>query len=557
MLSHLSIENIAVIERAEIGFSGGFHVLTGETGAGKSILIDAICAVLGERTSRELIRTGCESATVSAEFTDLPASVSEILSGFGLPGDEDVLILQRILHSSGKSVCRINGRPVTAAMLREIGDQLLNIHGQHDSQALLQPERHGGYLDLLADNGPQYGAYREIYDEIKSVIRELRRIQMDETEQARKTELLTHQIEELETAKIQSGERAVLNARRLQIQNAERIALALEQTREALGGSEEIPGAGALLESAAEALSDIGRFLPATAELTERLSTLAIEVTEIGADVRTLTEDGEYDPKELAEIEDRLDLLYRLSRKYGETEEDMLQFLENARQELDAIQSCEARILELENRRDLLAETLLRRADRLTASRKQAAALFERRVCEELTFLDMPDVRFVVLVEPAKPNSTGADRIEFLISPNPGEPPKPLSKIASGGELSRIMLAIKNVLADKDSIPTLIFDEIDAGISGRAAQKVGVKLRQTAGGRQIICVTHLAQIAALAHHQLLIEKQVRGGRTYTSVRELDEEGRIRELARIIGGAEITDTTLRSAREMLEQARQIT
>ena len=558
MLAHLHIENIAVIEKTGLDLSSGLNVLTGETGAGKSILIDAIGAAMGGRASKELVRTGCESAAVSALFTDIGETAKKALAECGFEPEEDgSLLIQRTLGADGKGACRINGRPATVSLLRTVCAPLLTIHGQHDSQSLLNADGHYQYLDRLGDYQGILDAYARTYRELRASERQLRDTDTDDSRRAQRVDMLAFQADELEKAELHEGEMDELAARRLFLQNVEAIAQALGSAHARIAGDEDASGALALTQSAASALAGVQDYLAGTAELTARLESVGYELDDIAAELRGGLERAEYDPAELERIEERLHLLTRLARKYGGDEEHMLAYLQKIREEMETLDLGGERLEVLKARCDALRKQATERAASLTAARREAGKRFEKRVCEELGFLDMPGVRFAVRLSPCEMRETGADDIEFLISVNPGEPSKPLAKIASGGELSRIMLAIKSVLADKDDVDTLIFDEIDTGISGRAAQKVGVKLRQTARGRQILCITHLAQIAALADEHLLIEKLVRSGRTYTEVAALDFDGRKAELARIIGGVRITDATLKSAEEMLRQVSELT
>ena len=554
MLVNLHIENVAVIERADIEFQPGLNVLTGETGAGKSIVIDSINAIMGERTSRELIRTGASRARVSALFSAVLPQVSQKLEEAGVAAEEDgSLLLQRDITSEGKSVFRINGRPVTASILKSAGRMLLNIHGQHENQDLLSPQLHMQYLDRLGDLGEALEQYRSVYEQAVRLKRELSGLQMDDAEKERRMDLLRYQMEELEEANLKSGEQEELAARRTVILNAEKIAAAVQNARLAINGGEEEPGAAQLLNGAGAALEEIAPFYPQAQKLAARFQSLSYELEDLAAELRECGETMDYQPAELNEIEQRLDTLYRLSLKYGHTEQDMLDYLAKIRAELDDIQFSEERREKLYEKYQETARRAKKLAEALSARRKQAGEQFAAAVQKELAFLDMPGVRLMVEQNDCKLNGFGCDEIQFFISTNPGEPPKPLAKIASGGELSRIMLAIKNVLAEKDGIGTLIFDEIDTGISGRAAQKVGIKLREASQGKQIICVTHLAQIAAQADYHFLIQKNVKENRTFTQVKPLDMKGRQQELARIMGGAELTALQLSSAAEMLRLA----
>ena len=554
MLSHLTIENIAVMERAEIAFESGFCVLTGETGAGKSILIDSINAVLGERTSRELIRTGCDRASVSALFCGCSREVLDKVEELGLPVEEDgSVLLQRTLSIDGKSVCRLNGQLLTASMLREVAGRLVHIHGQHDNQALLKAESHMTFIDRLGALGGLLEKYRQSYQQVLEAKKELETFDVSEEEKARRMDLLTYQIEELEAAGIRPGEQEALNARRTALMSAEKIACCLNRAIACLKGDEDTPGACTLAGEAAKEFAQAARFLPGQERPAERLEGLAYELDELGDAMYELLEQSEFSQSELDQIEERLDVLYRLSKKYGSTEEEMLQYLEKAQKELAGMARSEEQLARLQQRLQQDLERAEELAETLSAARYEVAQRLTQAVSQELEELDMPGVRFLVHREKRPLSRQGADKMEFLISANAGEEPRPLSKIASGGELSRIMLAIQRVLAGADDTGTLIFDEIDTGISGRAAQKVGKKLREIAAGRQVVCVTHLAPIAAQGEHQWVIAKRVEDGRTYTNVTPLDGEGRKREIARILGGDPVTEVTLQLAEEMLKGA----
>ncbi len=548
MLSLLHIENIAVIERAEIRFDGGFNVLTGETGAGKSIVIDAISAILGERTYRDVIRTGAGKAFVSAVFTRIPP-----LPWFAenqVDFDSQELLVQREIFADGKNVCRVNGRPVTVALLKKLGGQLVNIHGQHDSQQLFDEANHLVYLDLFAQNRAELAEYSERYERMAQVQREIQRLSMDESEKLRRVESLQYQIEEIERADLKPGEDQALEDRRKTLQNAEKLVDGLAKAVSALYGDEDQEGAAGLIGEAEHALSRVTRYDGGLAALHERISELVYGVQDAAEELRDRMDDLSYSGEELEQIESRLDVIHRLRRKYGGDVEEILRYLDRARAELEEIEFASDRIEQL----NLQLKDLKRQAEsagaRLRETRVKAAKALEARLTEELTALDMPKAQFVCQFEaqPMAPN--GMDAVRFLMTANVGEALKPMSKVASGGELARIMLAIKNVLAEQDQVGTLIFDEVDAGVSGRAAQKVAEKLRSVARSKQVLCVTHLPQIAAAANVHLLIAKTERGGRTYTHVTPLDRESRKWEIARIIGGAEITETTLKSAEEML-------
>lgn len=554
MLSQLYIENIAVIEKAVIDFHDGFNVLTGETGAGKSILIDSIHAVLGERTSRELVRTGARTAFVSAVFTNPEPVACEKLGAFGFAPEEDgTVMIQREINPDGKAACRINGRPAAVSILREVGSSLINIHGQHESYDLLSPDLHIHYIDRMGLPQGMLEQYREAYDHMRHIQQKLSSFQIDEQQKARRIDLLTYQINELEAADFHEGEQEELNRRRTMFLNSEKIAAALTSAKSALDGDEETAGALSALSSAFAVLNEAERYMPELSELAGRIKNIEYDLEDCSEELRALSSGTEYDPQELEILEVRLDLIYRLSLKYGGTVEQMLAFLEKSKEELEDIQLSDENIARLTKEygaAQLQAQTL---ANHISELRGQTAGAFTEKVKRELQFLDMPNVDFEVRRESVELNPLGCDKMEFYISTNPGEPAKPIAKIASGGELSRMMLAIKTVLADKDNIDTLIFDEVDTGISGSAAQKVGLKLKEVAGNRQVICVTHLAQIAALGDTQYLIKKHVRENKTFTDVTELDYEGRKQELARIMGGAQITPLMLQNAAEMLDMA----
>jgi len=554
MLQSLTIENIAVIKRVQLDLPEGFIALTGETGAGKSIVIDAINVVMGERASRDLIRTGEETARVTAIFQETEAS-RELLDALEIPREEDGLLMSRTIMASGKNNCRINGEPVTTSTLRRVGAAMLNIHGQHDSQALLNPQSHVGFVDAMAENAALRAEYRLAYQRFRALQKQQDMLRMDETEKARRLDMLQHQIAELEEAQVRPGERAALQKRRDVMQHSEKILQALGLALRDIAGEEsagtQIAGAADLAHEAAKALESIEDVLPAAGKCAETVRAAAYELDESVAELRILLDSVAFDPKQADEIERRLDIYYRLTRKYGADEAEMLAFLEKARAEKASIAQSDERILALDGEIAAAKEETIRLARLLSKSRREAGALFARGVIAELADLDMPHVKLEVQNEKVPLTAEGGERMEFLISANVGEAPRPLAKIASGGELSRIMLAMKRVLAEKDATATLIFDEIDAGVSGRAAQKIGRKLREVSQGRQVICVTHLAQIAALADCHLFISKTARENETVTRIEALNREGRKRELARIMGGEEITAAQLAAASEMLD------
>lgn len=550
MLTSLKIENVAIIESAAIEFGCGLNVLTGETGAGKSIVIDSINAILGERTSRDIIRTGAQSAKVYAVFEDVNAKVRKFLDENGIDCEDGVLIINRTLSREGKNVCRLNGTPVTVSMLREIGSELIDIHGQHDNQALLSPEKHCGFVDSFAGNAEIIADYREKYGRLCEVRSKLKKLTTDESSKSQRIDFLTYQIDELEKAEITPGERDELKARKTLINNSQKVIESLNVAYEAL----KADGAGIdMITDAESEISDASAYIEALGEASEKITDIRYELEDIAETVRDAMSEVDFDQSELEEIDERLDLLYRLSKKYGNTEEEMLEYLEKAKTELDNIAFSEEKVKELQKQEKEALDETEAAAKKLTESRKAAGEKLSEAICSELEFLDMPNVRFVVKCDDIGLTENGKDEIEFLISANVGEEPKPLAKIASGGELSRIMLAIKNVLAEADGVDTMIFDEIDTGVSGRAAQKIAMKLRSASKGRQVICVTHLAQIAAQGDVHLYISKSVSDGKTYTNIKSLIEEDRVAEIARIMGGMEITKLQLESAREMLRNA----
>lgn len=547
MLKTLDIENIAVIEKTTVDFSSGLNVLTGETGAGKSIVVDSINAILGERTSKELVRHGADNAFVSAYFEDIAQNVTDKLTELGFDTEEDnSLLMSRKISAGGKSSCKINGKSATASMLKEIGGMLVNIHGQHDSQALLNPDFQYKYIDMLSKDSSVLEKYKSSFKELISVRRRLKSLTTDETEKERQLELLDYQIKELEDADIKIGEREELSKRKSLINKSEAITAALNNALLAVNGDDEINGIKSLTDSSYNSLSAF----PEAKEICDIFDNINDKLEYVKDKIDELMSQVEFDPSELEAIEERLDLLYRFSNKYGATEEEMLSYLENAREKRNSIVYSDEELERLSTLYDGLFDKTVELAQRLSDERRKTALSFTEQVKAELEFLDMPKLQFVVDFKKGNLSSTGFDKIEFLISTNPGEPPKPLSKIASGGELSRIMLAIKNILSYNDTIGTLIFDEIDTGVSGRASEKIGLKLRSVSKNTQVICVTHSAQIASNADRHFLIQKRFEGERTYTKVEPLDFESRKKELARIMGGIEITDTLLKSAEEML-------
>ena len=547
MLSLLHIENIAVIECSDISFDRGFNVLTGETGAGKSIVIDAISAILGERAYRDMIRTGTSKASVRAVFTDVPE-----LSWFkenGVEYDSETVI-QREIHMDGKNICRVNGSLVSVSILRKLGIQLINIHGQHDSASLFDEDNHLTFLDSFADNEGLRAGYLEKYEAVAKLRREIERMTMDEGEKLRRMETLRYQIAEIEKAELEAGEDETLEERRKLLQNAEKLSNGMDEAVECLYGGDDSDGAAGLLAQAEYALAKLARFSDSFAAIHERVNDLKYQVQDAAEEVRDARDELSYSADELEQIEERLDVIHKLRRKYGVTCADILEYLDKAKKELDDIEFADDHLERLKKKLHRAEKEAWEAALVLRENRKKTALSMSQRILTELAQLDMPRVQFSCEFRELELTANGADAVVFYMSANAGEALKPMSKVASGGELARIMLAMKNVLAEKDDVATLIFDEVDTGVSGRAAQKVAEKLRAVARHKQVLCVTHLPQLAALANTHLLIAKSERDGRTFTSVTPLDVEGRKRELARIIGGTNITDTTLKSAEEML-------
>ena len=553
MLSSLQIENVAVIQKANVHFEKGLNVLTGETGAGKSILIDSINAILGNRTSKDLVRTGAAKAVIRAAFDDVPPAVLDSLEKAGYERSE-ALTLSREITAEGKSTCRINGMPATAAILRELCGGLININGQHDSVGLLNPAHHESILDAYAQNRTEYQEYYAVYRELVKIKRELDAQITDESEKQRRIDLLSHQVQEIEDAALTAGEEQTLESRRKVLSNASTIRDRIAQCYALLSGDDETPGAVDLLGEASNAVD-------AAAQLDGELSTSAGQLLDLyynakdaAADLIGRLDAYETNDAELDEIEQRIDLIYKLKRKYGDTVEDIIAFGQKAREELELIQSSQERVEHLQAEQHRLYVLAREKAETLTQTRLKAFEELNKRISGTLDFLNMPGVRMTLHHARGPLASHGQDSIEFYISTNPGEAPKPLAKIASGGELSRITLAIKNAMADKDAVPTVIYDEIDSGVSGKAASRIGEVLRQSAEGHQILCITHTAQIAALADCHLLIQKNIANERTYTEIHPLDEDGRVDALAHLISGDHVTELSRANAREMLEQTR---
>ena len=549
MLSSLQIENVAVIQKANVHFEKGLNVLTGETGAGKSILIDSINAILGNRTSKDLVRTGAAKAVIRAAFDDVPPSVLDSLEKAGYERS-DALTLSREITAEGKSTCRINGMPATAAVLRELCGGLININGQHDSVGLLNPARHEGILDAYAQNSAEYQAYYAIYRELVGVKKTLDAMITDESEKQRRIDLLSYQVQEIDDAGLTAGEEQTLESRRKVLANASTIRDRIAQCYALLSGGDEAPGAVDLLGEASNAVDAAAQLDGELSAGAGQLLDLYYTAKDVAADLIGRLDAYDTNDAELDEIEQRIDLIYKLRRKYGDTVEDILAFGERARKELEMIQSSQERVEHLQKEQRRLYTLAREKAEALTQTRLKAFDELNKRISGTLDFLNMPGVRMTLRHSRGPLASHGQDSIEFYISTNPGEAPKPLAKIASGGELSRITLAIKNAMADKDAVPTVIYDEIDSGVSGKAASRIGEVLRQSAEGHQILCITHTAQIAALADCHLLIQKNIANERTYTEIHPLDENGRVEALARLISGDHVTELSLANAREML-------
>lgn len=549
MLSSLQIENVAVIQKANVHFEKGLNVLTGETGAGKSILIDSINAILGNRTSKDLVRTGAAKAVIRAAFEDVPPAVLDSLEKAGYERSE-ALLLSREITAEGKSACRINGMPATAAVLRELCGGLININGQHDSVGLLNPARHEGILDAYAQNSAEYQAYYAIYRELVGVKKTLDAMITDESEKQRRIDLLSYQVQEIDDADLTAGEEQTLESRRKVLANASTIRDRIAQCYALLSGGDEAPGAVDLLGEASNAVDAAAQLDGELSAGAGQLLDLYYTAKDVAADLIGRLDAYDTNDAELDEIEQRIDLIYKLRRKYGDTVEDILAFGERARKELEMIQSSQERVEHLQKEQRRLYTLAREKAEALTQTRLKAFDELNKRISGTLDFLNMPGVRMTLRHSRGPLASHGQDSIEFYISTNPGEAPKPLAKIASGGELSRITLAIKNAMADKDAVPTVIYDEIDSGVSGKAASRIGEVLRQSAEGHQILCITHTAQIAALADCHLLIQKNITNERTYTEIHPLDENGRVEALARLISGDHVTELSLANAREML-------
>ena len=553
MLELLHIENIAIIERADIMFARGFNALTGETGAGKSIVIDALGAVLGQRTSRELIRTGADKAFVSAEFSAVSAALPALADN-GLSPDEDgSLLLQREIHGDGKNICRVNGRPVTVAQLRSIGAGLLNIHGQHDGQQLLDEEQHLSYLDRFGRVDDALALCAARFSTLRETQREIETLEMDEAEKARRVDMLRHQIGELERADLRDGEEEELLARRNILRNGEKFLSAIAAADACLNGGDEGLGAVSAIKEAEDAIRSLRGLGDSFALLSERLESLRCEAYDLAETIRDKKDEYDFSPQELDAVESRCDQLYRLKKKYGSSVEEMLAYLEKSREELDRIEYADDRVAQLRQTLQRQEAEAMEAARALSERRRAAAKELEARISRELTELDMPKLRFSIDFQEKALSSDGIDAVAFLMSANAGEALRPLQKIASGGELSRIMLAMKNVLAEQDSVMTMVFDEVDTGVSGRAAQRVAEKLARLSRTRQVLCVTHLPQLAAMADTHFGVEKGEENGRTLTRVSVLDRAARRREIARLSGGEHPSEAMLSSAEELLSAA----
>lgn len=554
MLANLKIENVAVIEKAEVTFTPGLNVLTGETGAGKSILIDSINAILGNRTSRDLVRSGTQKACIWATFESVPPSVQEKMEKSGYEASDE-LLLYREINAEGKGSCRINGMPATASVVREISAGLLSIHGQHDSQSLTNPALHLGLLDQYAQNQELYSRYYQCYRELITVKRQLDALNASEADKQRRIDTLTAEIDAIDAAALQTGEEKALQERKNVIIHAQSILQGITAAHWALAGDEEGEQSGAadLLGGAVDGMQNAARQDETLAPLADRLQELYYTARELATDLADRLDAYDFDPAELDQIESRLDTIYRIKQKFGMEVEELLAYRDKAAEELENFQSSGKRIAELRTQMQGLYTKAKEAAEALTQSRLTGFTAMNKQMKTALEFLNMPGIRFALRHARGPLSSHGQDNVEFLISTNPGEEPKPLAKIASGGELSRIMLAFKSALADRDALPTVIYDEIDTGVSGLAAGRIGQLLHQTAQGRQVLCITHTPQVAAFADTQLLIQKNVREDRTYTQIHTLDLEGRVQVLARMISGDKVTDLSLANARELIEKS----
>ncbi|MBQ0014447.1 MAG: DNA repair protein RecN [Oscillospiraceae bacterium] len=554
MLSTLRIENIAIIESAAIDFGNGLNVMSGETGAGKSIIIDALSAVLGERTSKELIRTGAEKAQVSALFENISPSVEKLMESMGIPTSEDkALNISRVIALDGRNSCKVNGNAVTVSMLKTLGKELISIHGQHDSQNLLNPECHYKYLDALAGNEDIYGDYLEKYVAYSNLYRKFKSLSQNEEEKQKRIEFLQHEIAEIENAGVRIGEYDELCDKRDLFRNSEKVIKGLRDALSILQDGDDTTGVVNAMYDASKAVEKSAAHYEPASKMASSMLEITYQLEEKKNEIEQTLFDLSFDPEKLSEIEERISFLFKLKGKYGESEEEILEYLQNSKDELETLVNLNLSQDEIIAKLEADKEILLEAAEKLSLSRKHAASEFEVHVKHELTFLDMPNVEIAVNFERTKLSPTGPDNIEFLISPNPGEALKPLAKIASGGELSRIMLAIQNVLSANDNVGTMIFDEIDTGVSGSAAEKIAKVLKSVGQKSQVICITHSAQVASYADNHFVVEKKVQNEKTYTYVTPLDRDGRIKEVARIIGGVNVTELQIKSALEMIESA----
>ena len=554
MLSTLRIENIAIIESAAIDFGNGLNVMSGETGAGKSIIIDALSAVLGERTSKELIRTGAEKAQVSALFENISPSVEKLMDSMGIPTSEDkALNISRVIALDGRNSCKVNGNAVTVSMLKTLGKELISIHGQHDSQNLLNPECHYKYLDALAGNEDIYGDYLEKYVAYSNLYRKFKSLSQNEEEKQKRIEFLQHEIAEIENAGVRIGEYDELCDKRDLFRNSEKVIKGLRDALSILQDGDDTTGVVNAMYDASKAVEKSAAHYEPASKMASSMLEITYQLEEKKNEIEQTLFDLSFDPEKLSEIEERISFLFKLKGKYGESEEEILEYLQNSKDELETLVNLNLSQDEIIAKLEADKEILLEAAEKLSLSRKHAASEFEVHVKHELTFLDMPNVEIAVNFERTKLSPTGPDNIEFLISPNPGEALKPLAKIASGGELSRIMLAIQNVLSANDNVGTMIFDEIDTGVSGSAAEKIAKVLKSVGQKSQVICITHSAQVASYADNHFVVEKKVQNEKTYTYVTPLDRDGRIKEVARIIGGVNVTELQIKSALEMIESA----
>lgn len=554
MLTTLRIENIAIIESAAIDFGNGLNVMSGETGAGKSIIVDAISAILGERTSKELIRTGAEKAQVTAFFEGIGSNVTKLLYSLGIPIESDnTLHISRTISLDGKNTCKVNGSAVTVSMLKQLGKELISIHGQHDSQNLLNPECHYKYLDALAKNDDIYSDYLEKYSAYSNLYKQFKALSQNEEEKQKRIEFLEHEISEIESANIRVGEYDELVSKRDLYRNSEKVIKGLSSALSILSDGDDSTGVVNAMFDASKAIEKSATHYDGAEKLASEMLDLSYALESKKSEIEDMISDCEFNPATLSEIEERISFLFKMKGKYGESEEEILEYLENSKSELDTLINLNLSQDEIIAKLEKDKEILLDAAERLSLSRKHAASEFEVHVKHELTFLDMPNVEISVNFERTKLNPTGSDNIEFLISPNPGEALKPLAKIASGGELSRIMLAIQNVLSVSDNVGTMIFDEIDTGVSGSAAEKIAKVLKSVGSKGQVICITHSAQVASYADNHFVVEKKVQNEKTYTYVTPLDRDGRINEVARIIGGVNVTELQIKSATEMIDSA----